>query len=392
MKKIFLFASLLLMGTAFTVTSCSDDNDDPQDQTAADLDYSSSNAQSWGNYMQNVASLLKTDASNLYKAWNEGGVSEYAEPFATTFKNHNGNEYSSAASCVQEIVEKCAEIANEVGQAKIGDPLALYESGQTTAALYAVESWYSWHSIDDYSNNILSIRNSYYGVLSYDDAGATNVVPATNSLYNLVNGKNATLNAQVVEAINNAWSAIQAIPAPFRNNINSQGAKDAQTACADLESLLTNTLQPYVTSKDNFSEDELQPVVENYVDAVILPTYKELSEKNSALYDAVAAFVKNPSNSLMTACASAWMTARQPWETSEAFLFGPVDLLGLDPNMDSWPLDQDAIVNILTSGNFDELNWGDDDDDDAVEAAQNVRGFHTLEYLIFKDGKARTVE
>ena len=42
-----------------------------------------------------------------------------------------------------------------------------------------------------------------------------------------------------------------------------------------------------------------------------------------------------------TAC-NAWITAREPWEESEAFLFGPVDELGLDPNMDSWPLDQNA--------------------------------------------------
>lgn len=391
MKKIFLFASLLLMGTAFTVTSCSDDDPENKEQTAAELDYSSSNAKSWGNYMQNVASLLKTDASNLYKAWSEGGVSEYTEPFATTFKNQTG-DWTSAKSCTQEIIEKCAEIANEVGQAKIGDPLALYESGQTTEALYAVESWYSWHSIDDYSNNILSIRNSYYGVKSYNDAGDATVTPASNSLYTLISVKDSEINAEMVAAINNAWSAIQSIPAPFRNNINSQEAKDAQTACVDLENLLTNTLLPYVLDNSKVSEEELQPIVEQYVDAVVVPTYKELSERNSSLYDAVAAFVKNPSNSLMTACATAWMNARQPWETSEAFLFGPVDLLGLDPNMDSWPLDQDAIVNILTSGNFDELNWGDGDDDDAIEAAQNVRGFHTLEYLIFKDGQARTVE
>jgi len=397
MKKKFLYAALLLFGLSFGMTSCSSDNNNDnggnnsENQTAADLDYNSSNAKSWGNYMQNVATLLKTDASNLYKAWSEGGVSDYTQPFATTFKNHTSGDYTSAASCVQEIIEKCAEIANEVGSAKIGDPLNLYNEGKTTEALYAVESWYSWHSIDDYSNNILSIRNSYYGVLSYSDAGSSSVTPATNSLYNLVNGKNADLNTQVVSGINKAWSSIQAIPAPFRNHINSTEAKAAQTACAELEQLLTNTLKPYVTDASNFSESELQPVVENYVDAVVLPTYKELSEKNSALYDAVAKFVSSPSTANMTACASAWMTARQPWETSEAFLFGPVDLLGLDPNMDSWPLDQDAIVNILTSGNFANLNWADGDSDDAIEAAQNVRGFHTLEYLIFKDGKARTI-
>ena len=32
-------------------------------------------------------------------------------------------------------------------------------------SLYAVESWYSWHSRDDYTNNIYSIRNAYYGSL-----------------------------------------------------------------------------------------------------------------------------------------------------------------------------------------------------------------------------------
>ena len=83
--------------------------------------------------------------------------------------------------------------------------------------------------------------------------------------------------------------------------------------------------------------------------------------------------------------------AREPWEKSEAFLFGPVDALGLDPNMDSWPLDQVAIVNILNSGNFDDLNWTDGESDDEIEAAQNVRGFHTLEFLLFKNGEPRTV-
>lgn len=50
------------------------------------------------------------------------------------------------------------------------------------------------------------------------------------------------------------------------------------------------------------------------------------------------------------------MVAREPWEKSEAFLFGPVDAMGLDPNMDSWPLDQASIIQILNSGNFNDLN------------------------------------
>lgn len=387
MKKTFLYAALFLFGLSFGVASCSsdDDNNSEEKQSAAELDYSSSNAKSWGNYMQNVASLLRTDASNLYKAWNVGGVGNYTTAFATTFKNHNSNDYSSALSCIEQIIDGCCDIANEVGESKIGTPINDWNSGNQTAALYGVESWYSWHSIDDYSNNILSIRNSYYNVQSYS-ASAT---PASVSLSALIKSKNADLDAQIIAAIEGAYNAIQNIPNPFRNHINSDEAVAAQDACAALNTILDVQLRAAVKA---CSEEELDPIVTKYVDDVVLPTYKDLSEKNQALYTAVTTFVNNPTSANMSACATAWMNSRQPWETSEAFLFGPVDALGLDPNMDSWPLDQDAIVNILNSGNYDDLNWSDSDSEDAIEAAQNLRGFHTLEYLIFKDGQPRTIK
>lgn len=144
------------------------------------------------------------------------------------------------------------------------------------------------------------------------------------------------------------------------------------------------------TSKIEVSDETMDAIVTNYVDVVVLPTYKTLAEKNSALYDAVVALQAAPSDALFNAACEAWLDAREPWESSESFLFGPVDELGLDPNMDSWPLDQDAIEKILTSGNFEDLNWADGDSDDAIEAAQGVRGFHTLEFLLFKDGQPRT--
>ena len=64
----------------------------------------------------------------------------------------------------------------------------------------------------------------------------------------------------------------------------------------------------------------------------------------------------------------------------------------LDPNMDSWPLDQVHIVNILKTGDYSQLNWNPGQSEDAIQTAQNVRGYHTLEYLLFKDGKPRTVK
>lgn len=384
MKKSFFYVALLLIGNAFVTTSCSDE-DDEVFTSSADLDYSTENATSWHNYMRNVAALLKKDATTLYDAWKtnyviDGNSVEYS--YAEGFKNQQLQDYPTAKSCVEEIIDGCVNIATEVGTAKIGDPYNLYVSGKTTEALYAVESWYSWHSRDDYRNNIYSIRNAYYGSL---DGSVTEA-----SISRLVATKNAELDQKVNDAIKKAAEAIYNIEQPFRNHINSTETLEAMTACAELVLVLEDELKPYVIN--NLSNEVLDPVVDNYVDNVVLPTYLSLKQGNDALYESILDLIENPSDRAFVVACNAWMEARKPWEESEAFLFGPVDALGLDPNMDSWPLDQDAIVQILTSGNYDDLNWSDGDADDVVEAAQSVRGFHTLEYLLFKDGKPRTVK
>ncbi|MDE6135783.1 MAG: peptidase M75, partial [Muribaculaceae bacterium] len=264
---------------------------------------------------------------------------------------------------------------------KFGDAYDLYISGQTQRALYAVESWYSWHSREDYANNIRSIRNSYFGSLD------GSVSP--NSLSALIAAGDPALDSQVKAAIEEASDAILAIPQPFRNNINSAEARAAMSACADLEEIFSVSLHAAIQKLA--ADPNLQNVVDNYVDNVVVPTYSDLALKNEKLYQTVLAFREKPSDDAFAAACQAWLVAREPWECSEAFLFGPVDALGLDPNMDSWPLDQDAIVQILNSGNYDDLDWSDSDDDDRIEAVQSVRGFHTLEFLLFKDGQPRKI-
>ena len=45
----------------------------------------------------------------------------------------------------------------------------------------------------------------------------------------------------------------------------------------------------------------------------------------------------------------------------------------------------------MKSQKWTDLEWTPGDDDAKVESAQNVRGFHTLEFLVFKNGQPRTV-
>lgn len=397
MKKNFFYVATLALGLAFTATACSDEDTpnngkEPQEQPvdAADIDYTSENADSWNNYMKAVVTLLRQDATDLYTYWADsynGG-----ESYATTFKNHAA-PFNSALNCVQQVIDGCIDISNEVGETKIGDPYSKYVAGNVTEALYAVESWYSWHSREDYSNNIVSICNAFCGVRSEEvisGAAVDKSLISDKSLYQALadNGKQE-LADNTLAAIKNAYDKILAIPQPFRNHINSDQSLEAQEACADLTILLEDELKP---ACNDLSEDVLDPVVDNYVDVVVLPTYESLKDEVAALYDKVNALAANPTDQAFKDACDAWIVAREPWEKSEAFLFGPVADQGLDPNMDSWPLDQAAIVNILESGDYSQMEWTGDysEDSESIAAAQNVRGFHTLEFLLFKDGQART--
>lgn len=380
MKKNVWLVTSLALGLSFTTVSCGSDDNESEYTKIANIDYSSANAENWGKYMVQVALRLQQDANDLYDDWSKsykGG-----KPYAELFKNPvaEGNTFGKS---VEDLIDGCWDIANEVGGAKIGDPYDLYVDGKTEKALYAVESWYSWHSREDYRNNIYSIRNAYYGT--------RNGSISEKSLSKAIAAVNTALDTEVKNAITNAADKIWAIPAPFRNNIASAEAREASKACQALAEILKSKLKPAAAK---LSEEVLKPVVTDYVDVVVLPTYADLKRENTKLYEAVVAFQKAPSQAAMNACAAQWLVAREPWETSEAFLFGPVADRGLDPNMDSWPLDQAGIVQVLERASFGDLDWtGEyDEKDEKIAKKQSLRGFHTLEFLVFKDGKARVIK
>ena len=221
MKKSFFYVAALMLGLAFTATSCS--NDDDNEVSAADIDYNSENATSWHNYMKNVGRLLQTDATNLQAAWTTGG-------YGDAFINHNG-EFTTAKTCVQQIIEGCIDIAGEVGSQKIGDPVSKYKAGNIQEAIYAVESWYSWNSLDDYENNIISIQNAYLGKRNNDystDATA-------NSFSSVVKSLNPKLDELLRAQIITTRRAIRNIPYPFSSNLDQKAAiTKAQKECASL--------------------------------------------------------------------------------------------------------------------------------------------------------------
>lgn len=400
MKKNVFLVALLAMGLT-TFTACDEENNEKTiPEGIADVNFeedqtvvTDANLTNWVQYSVQVANLLTKDASDLKNAWTASynGGDAYSEQF----KNPGpGKTFASYSNCVQQIIEGCADIANEVGTAKIGEPRDLWEKGSYKDAVYAVESWYSFHSIDDYTNNILSIRNAVYGTRNGEQAA--------QSVASYLKANNVSLYNSLVTKINTAVNAIQGIKSPLRSYLGSNTVLAAQDACSALEKVLTNDLKPVMMAA---SEEDLKPIIINYTDHVVLPTYADLLADNTALNTAIRTLANTAGeyqagtktvadvNQAFKVAAAQWITAREPWETSEAFLFGPVADKGLDPNMDSWPLDVDALKNTLASGKFDNLTWeGEfDEDDETIAAVQNVRGFHTLEFLLFYNGKPRTL-
>ncbi|MDR3127239.1 MAG: hypothetical protein LBU08_02045 [Tannerellaceae bacterium] len=137
------------------------------------------------------------------------------------------------------------------------------------------------------------------------------------------------------------------------------------------------------------SEEQAQKeVLVNYVDKTVIPTYKAMAEAALQMRIANQALKTNPSDANMQAAATAWMAARIWWEKSEAWLFGPVseDGFDIDGHIDSWPLMLEGIQESILEKNGNITGTQAWEDLDA-----EVIGFHTTEYLLFREGQARPV-
>ena len=120
----------------------------------------------------------------------------------------------------------------------------------------------------------------------------------------------------------------------------------------------------------------------DFANTVVLATYIDLDNKAGELLNAVKALGEATNQPHLELAQAAWKAARTPWEQSEAFLFGPVDTQGLDPALDSWPVNRVDLDGVLASGQA--LTEG------AIDALEDtLKGFHTIEYLLFREGDQR---
>lgn len=157
---------------------------------------------------------------------------------------------------------------------------------------------------------------------------------------------------------------------------------------------------PAVKVGDLTEEDYLSKTVSGIVSNTINATYAEMAVNATNFYNQMKTLrdAVDKGNATQTmvdnACAS-WKAARACYEKSEAFLLGAASDYDIDPHIDTWPLDLSALHSQLL--NTTQLARYTTDDENANidnihgDLNQNLLGFHSVEFIIFRDGTPRKV-
>jgi hypothetical protein len=151
---------------------------------------------------------------------------------------------------------------------------------------------------------------------------------------------------------------------------------------------------PYGLSTE---EQEMKEIVHQYVPQVVYATYGDLAKESNELYELLSAASRKGVASLtqgeLDAICAKFLQSRQSWEESEAFLYGAATDFGIDPHIDTWPLDVEALATSLS--NAEQVAALEGEDGIAYAAAklgQELLGFHGIEFILFRDGANRKVE
>ena len=150
--------------------------------------------------------------------------------YGENFKNagNAGSTYSTVVLASKEIIAGANDIIGEVRDSKIGAPA-------TGEDVNYIESPHAYNSIQDFYDNIMSVKHALYGGCTVD--GTT---PEAKSLIGvcLKNDKTKAAAQNVMTNLENALSKISNMKKPFVLFYTHQSAKDAMEALDGLEESL----------------------------------------------------------------------------------------------------------------------------------------------------------
>lgn len=143
---------------------------------------------------------------------------------------------------------------------------------------------------------------------------------------------------------------------------------------------------------EEVDETVMANVAKQYVDHTVIPTYVQLAAATEQLVVDLQQLKASPSQAALNAACSTFLTARAWWEKSEAFLYGAASDFGIDPHIDSWPLDADGFNTMMSNSAQIAAMDGEGGDEYAGNyLGASLLGFHGIEYILFSNGQPKSV-
>ena len=151
------------------------------------------------------------------------------------------------------------------------------------------------------------------------------------------------------------------------------------------------------TDVQSDKEAALQRAAAPYVNNTVVATYRSMADAGLTLLgqcEAILAAQEAGQDyaALIKEADASWRLMRKYWEQSEAFLYGPASAHSIDPHIDSWPLDFNAMNALL----HDSVQMAAIEEQGGAYVGEKLgyalKGFHACEYLLFEsvitDGRA----
>lgn len=147
--------------------------------------------------------------------------------------------------------------------------------------------------------------------------------------------------------------------------------------------------EPGASEKDTrYSE-----IASQYLDNTVTVTYKNLADNARDLVERLKALRDNRTDANADKACETFLAARAWWEKSEAFLYGAASDFGIDPHIDTWPLDRAGLeTQMHNSSQLEYLGADDGDVWAGSHLGPELLGFHGIEYIIFADGAPKRAE
>ncbi|TLP81882.1 imelysin family protein [Maribacter sp. ACAM166] len=117
---------------------------------------------------------------------------------------------------------------------------------------------------------------------------------------------------------------------------------------------------------------ERGPMLTNWADNIIIPSYEAFSVQMSALTTSFETFKVDATTTNLVAFREAWLSAYIGWQHVSMFEIGPAESVDFRFSMNTYPTNTDNIDNHVASGMYDL----------SLSSNRSSKGFPALDYLI----------